>query len=152
MRPTKYDPKLADALLESLSKGLTKQEAAAELRISRDTMYRWAKEHSEFGTALRTGLEWSEAVNISILRQGALGKIPKFNPTAFALLMNNTFGWSKSQEGFVGTQININNMNVLQNKSNDELLKFIEEKQANLQQLGIIEAEYSVIESKEDGK
>jgi hypothetical protein len=152
VRPTKYDPKLADALLESLSKGLTKQEAAAELKISRDTMYRWAKEHSEFGNALRTGLEWSEAVNISILRQGALGKIPKFNPTAFALLMNNTFGWSKSQEGFVGTQININNMNVLQNKSNDELLKFIEEKQANLQQLGIIEADYSVVESKENDK
>jgi DNA-binding XRE family transcriptional regulator len=152
MRPTKYEPKLADKLLEMMSQGLTKQEAAAELKISRDTMYRWAKEHKEFGESLKLGTEWSEAVNISILRQGALGKINKFNPTAFALLMNNAYGWSKSQEGFVNnTQININSMNILQSKSNEELLKFIEDKQVALQNMGVIEADYTTyVEAKTD--
>ena len=120
VRPTKYKKELAEQLLKILSKGLTKQEAAAELKISRDTLYRWAKEYEEFGEALKVGVEWSEAVNISILRQGALGQIPKFNPTAYALYMNNTFHWSRENSGG-GNTVNIQNMNVLQTLPTAEL-------------------------------
>ena len=134
-RPSKYTAEYANKLLGILEKGHTVQEAAAQLKISRDTLYRWSKDHEEFGDALRTGKEWSEAANIAILRQGSLGQIPKFNPTGYAMLMNNCYGWSRNQEG--QASINIQNMNVFQNQSKDQLLEFIQQTNDYLNDNGI---------------
>ena len=143
-RPSKYKKNLADELLDILEKGLTKAEAACKLKISRDTLYRWAKEHDEFGEALKVGTEWSEAENIEILRAGDLGQIPKFNPTAYALYMNNTFGWSKGEQA--GTNINIQNMNVLQALPTEEINKKLQAYLAKYEAVNLDELKTKLVE------
>lgn len=125
-RPSTYKSKFSDDLREYLASGRSIVEAAKYLKISRDTLYRWAKEHKDFGEALNTGRDWGEASNIEVLRAGALGQIKGFNVAAHQMTMRNLYGWDKNTDQAPGgMQINIANMNVLQSKSTSELLEHI---------------------------
>ena len=128
-RPKKYTIEHAEKFIESMKNGLTKVEAAVELGIARSTMYEWAKEHKEFAKAFQFGQDCALAYNIKLMRMGALGQIPKYNVTAHNSIMNNMFreDWNRNPEMNQGNKtININNMNVLQDKSIDELVTYIE--------------------------
>ena len=131
-RPTIYKSEICDNLVELMASGLSKKEVASELGISRDTLYRWMKDHPEFGTAIKEGLDRSEAWHIGAIRMGMMGKIPRFNPTAAALLMNNVFNWSSKTKGDGDTNIHIGNMNVLNHLTTDELQDRINQKLEDL--------------------
>jgi transposase-like protein len=127
-RPSKYKPEYAEKLLEFMATGASVMEAAAKLKISRDTLYRWAKEHTEFGDALQAGKEWSEAKNAEIIKAIALGQIQKASVPAYQMYMRNTAGWDKyAESGGVTQNISIGQMNLLQQKSVDELIEYIQD-------------------------
>lgn len=60
-RPTDYDPSLCETLPDMFREGQSIVEVAAELGISRDTIYEWAKQHKEFSDALTRGRDLSQA-------------------------------------------------------------------------------------------
>lgn len=125
-RPSEYDSTYAERFLEFAKQGLSIMEIAAKLEKSRDTVYRWAKEIQEFGDAFRMGKEWSEAKNAEMIKLMALGGIPKGNVAAYQMYMRNTAGWDKFVNANGSNQtININQMNVLNDKSTKELLEYI---------------------------
>jgi len=124
-RPSEYNPTYSERFLEYAKQGLSIMEIAAKLEKSRDTIYRWAKEIQEFGDAFRMGKEWSEAKNAEMIKLMALGGIPKGNVAAYQMYMRNTAGWDKYADSNVSQTININQMNVLNQKSTKELLEYI---------------------------
>ena len=127
-RPSTFSQEHTDKLMSCFEQGQSVMETAAELKISRDTLYRWVKEYPEFGNAFRLGKEMSEAKNATIIKMVGLGQIPKANVAALQMYMRNTAGWDKfsNVEGGVNQTININQMNVLHDKSTKELLEYIQ--------------------------
>lgn len=127
-RPSEYNSTYSERFLEYAEKGHSIMEIAAKLKKSRDTIYRWAKEIPEFSDAFKKGKEWSEAKNAEIIKAIALGQVPKANVAAYQMYMRNTAGWDKYQgaEGNNFNQtINIGSMNILQDKSTQELIEHI---------------------------
>jgi hypothetical protein len=65
-RPSKYDPKFCDMLIEHMSNGLSFEAFAGLLKVSRDVLYRWTKSHEEFAEAKKVATEacrkwWEQA-------------------------------------------------------------------------------------------
>lgn len=84
-------------LIEHMSQGKAFETFAAQLSVSKDTLYEWARNHSEFSDALNIGrikaYEFWEKLGI----QGAMGE-QKVNHAMWALFMKNRFGWADKQE------------------------------------------------------
>ena len=66
---------------------------------------------------------------------GAMGQIKGFNPTTFAMIMNNKFGDEYKRGTGSNTEVTITN-NTLK-LSSDEVQAKIEQKINNLQKLGV---------------
>ena len=92
-RPTKYDPAFCQVVIDEMAKGLSKEAVAGHLRISKQTLYNWAEEHSEFLDAINEGelasLYFWEKLGV----MGAAGKVVNFNATAWVFNMKNRAGW-----------------------------------------------------------
>jgi hypothetical protein len=98
----KYRPEMCERVIEILSQGRTKMDAAALLGIHPSQITRWCDAESdmyvpefaeavELGEAL-SGLWWRE--------QGRLNLGNKyFNSTLFMMNMQNRFGWTRKLEG-----------------------------------------------------
>lgn len=129
-RPPDYCPAMCDMVLEFMSEGASVVECARHLKVCRDTIYDWMKKHPDFAKAVKTGRDWSEARNAEIIRMIALGQIPKANMEAYKMYMRNTTDWDKNVNtaGVVNQTMNIGNINqvnVLQDKSQEELIEYI---------------------------
>lgn len=124
-RPRTYKPEYCDKMFSLLKEGALDCEISAELGVSRDTFYRWLNEYPEFKSAHDIGLEHCEAWWTKGARQRYLAGDDK-GFKYFISIMNNKFKWEKGtkSEG-VTTNITIGNMNVLQQKSRDGLLEYI---------------------------
>lgn len=55
-RPSKYDPKFCDVLIEHMSKGLSYESFAGAIGVSKQTLYTWESEYPEFLDAKEIGL------------------------------------------------------------------------------------------------
>lgn len=97
-RPSKYDPKYCDQLREHMGKGFSFESFAATIGVNRDTLYQWAKVHSEFSDAKSDGTDASLYHYEKIFQAGILGKVKNFNSTALIFLMKNRFKWTDRQE------------------------------------------------------
>lgn len=51
-RPTLYDPDYCDLAIEHMGGGLSIAGLAGKLKVSRETIYQWARDHEEFSDAL----------------------------------------------------------------------------------------------------
>lgn len=51
-RPTKYDPKYCDMIVEHMSEGASATSFAAEIDVSRSTITEWADTYPEFSAAV----------------------------------------------------------------------------------------------------
>jgi len=91
-RPTKYSKAMAERLPDMFKSGEDVIEVCVELGISKDTFYRWVKEHPEFSDAYEKGKEFSEAWWNRLIRGGAMGRI-KVQPATLIFCMKNKFGW-----------------------------------------------------------
>lgn len=54
-RPTKYNPKFCEDVIEYMSQGYSATAAAGYIGVSRSTLYKWADENPDFSDALKTG-------------------------------------------------------------------------------------------------
>lgn len=94
-RPTVYDPKYCDMLIEHMAQGFSFESFAGKIGVCFKTLYTWKDQHPEFLQAQSNGkarsLTWWED-------QGRLAmwtdeKGSKFNNTIWIFSMKNKFGW-----------------------------------------------------------
>ena len=115
-------------LIELMKKGALDCEIYAEWNISKMSFYRWLNEHEELKEAHEIGLSKCEAWWTKRMRERFEAGDDKGFKYCIAI-MNNKFAWEKgSKSDGNTTNININNMNVLENKSRDSLLEYIQAK------------------------
>ena len=97
-RPTKYRKEMCQELIDSMSEGFSKEATAAKLGISKDTLYRWDKEHPEFSDAIKEGEIKSQLFWEEIGMDGMRGKIQGFNATTWIFNMKNRHNWTDKKE------------------------------------------------------
>jgi len=101
-RPTKYDKKFCKTVVELMKDGCSITEVAAEIGITKETIYRWKERYQEFSDAINVGTQLSEAW---WERQGRLGlwadsnqATKKINYNGWYMNMRNRFGWRDKTE------------------------------------------------------
>jgi len=102
-RPTKYRKEMCEEIVDAMAKGLSKEAAAVECGIHKDTLYDWCNSESKrykrkFSDAVQEGegkslLFW-EKMGIS----GAAGKLKNFKSVAWTFNMVNRHKWTMKQE------------------------------------------------------
>lgn len=92
-RPTTYDEKYPEMLLEHLSKGYSFESFGGVVGCAKETLYNWLKANKKFLDAKKAG----ETANMLFWERlgtgGAAGKIEKFNTAAWIFNMKNRHGW-----------------------------------------------------------
>jgi len=129
---TKYNDERPAQVIEMMSKGLLDCHICAQWGISRETFYEWVRTKPEFKAAYEEGIAKAEAKFL----QFAMERMEAGDDKGYKYwisIMNNKFGssgWARDNKGgdTKNTQININNMNVIQSKSDQELIEFIQNK------------------------
>jgi len=89
--PTKYTEDMPNRLYEEMAKGNSVTQFAANIGVLRETVYRWAKRHPEFGLALTRGKEASEAYWQKELQTMMYDK--NVNAPLVKLYFANRFDW-----------------------------------------------------------
>lgn len=141
--PSDYDPKYCVEVYKYMAGGMSETQAIAALGKSRSTFYRWKKEHPEFAEALDKGKVQFDARHEELGVQGMM-KTMDIEYQFWRDLGKYRNGWTDKTNASVthNTQINIDQVNVLNDMSNDEVLAYIKsqmEKHPELQH--IIEGE-----------
>lgn len=125
MSLVKYDPKYCVDIYKKMAAGLSDVQVMAGWGISRSTFYRWMKEVPELKEAHEKGKTAFDAIHESYGVQGML-KINDIDFQFWKELGKYRHGWADKQSiSTQNTQINIDTMNVLNEKTNEELLDFI---------------------------
>jgi hypothetical protein len=88
-RPSKYDPRFCELVLDLGAKGKSKAQMAATIGIDRGTLNEWVDVHPEFSRAINAALDLSLARWETIGQEHMLR--PGFNATAFIFQMKNRF-------------------------------------------------------------
>ena len=97
-RPTSYDPKYCQMLIEHMSKGLSYDTFPPAIGVALSSIYLWEKNHPEFSEAKKEGtragmLFWEQAgIN------GMVGGIQNFNAACWIFNMKNRFKWRDRNE------------------------------------------------------
>lgn len=124
--PVKYEPKMCAEVYKFMSAGLSKTQAMAQLGISRATFYAWLKEYPDFKEAVEKGQVQFDAKHEEMGVHGMM-KTMDIDYQFWRDLGKYRNGWA--EKGAAGTtnntQINVENMNVLNDQSNEELLAYI---------------------------
>ena len=92
-RPTKYKPEMCQQVIGFMAKGYSKEAAAAQIGVHRDTLYEWAKVHPMFSDAIKLAEGKSLLFWEKLGIDGAMGKISHFNASSWIFTMKNRFRW-----------------------------------------------------------
>ncbi len=90
-RPTKYEPKMCETVIECGKQGMSKCEMALELDIAYDTFDRWQNERKDFSEAVKEAIRYSQAWWERNGRMATFGGIDGFNATSYIFNMKNRF-------------------------------------------------------------
>lgn len=115
-------------MLELFTKGSLNTQVIATLGLKKDTFYRWIREHENFKTAYEIGRARAEAFWAQQLQEMTIERNDR-GAKACIMILNNNFGWGRDENSRSVTQNTINiqgNMNVLQQKTNQELIDVIQ--------------------------
>lgn len=121
--PDKYKPNYPAEIFKCMAAGQTDTEVFAKWEISKATFYRWLKEIPELKEAKEIGEAQFEAFLDQKGRAGMM-KTEDIDYQFWKDLNKYKRGWSEKTLA-QNTQINIENMNVLNQQTNDELLAYI---------------------------
>jgi hypothetical protein len=138
-RPSVYQDSYPEELIKRMALGQFDYEIYADWDICKDTFYRWLREKPDLKEAYDVGLAkclkwWSTE------GKNRFGERDDRGFKYWISIMNNKFGWGKDDARVANnTQINIQNVNLLQQKNDAELIDFIKSK---LEQTNIIEIDY----------
>lgn len=97
-RPSKYDPKYCEMLMEHMKDGLSFLSFAGVVGICFDTLYEWEKQHPEFSEAKKRGVAMSLVWDEKLLNKGTLGQQRGYNAAAHKWKMTNRYKWSDRSE------------------------------------------------------
>ena len=133
---SRYSSDMCTKLTEIAARGGHVSEMMIALGISsKETFYRWQHENPEFKEAYQLSKLVSQAYYERIGLQGALGEIPNFNATTYALIMNNKFSDEYKRSGSGShTEITVNTLNL----SPEQIESKITQKLEKLKSLGVI--------------
>lgn len=121
---SKYDPKLCTDLTKLMAAGNSDTQVIAQWGISRDTFYRWLREHEELKEAHEVGKVMFDAIHEKLGVEGML-KTADIDYQFWRDLGKFRNKWTdKSETSTNNTQININ---FLQQQTNQELIEYIQE-------------------------
>jgi len=123
---SEYKPEYCAEVYKIMAGGSSETKAIALLGTARSTFYRWKKEHPEFAEACDKGKVVFDAHHEDLGVQGMM-KTMDIDYQFWRDLGKYRNGWTdKTATGITNnTQINIDQMNVLNDQSNEELLAFI---------------------------
>lgn len=123
-RPSKYDPKMCEKVIELMREGASITEVAGELDISKETLYVWVKEEDkkDFSDAVKRG------VGLSASWWEKMGRVNlesrTFSYPGWYMNMKNRFGWKDNQH--TTTAPRSDTVVDLKNASDEELYKLLE--------------------------
>lgn len=92
-RPTDYDPKYCDMLIDHMSEGLSFESFGGVVGCCKETLYSWMRENPAFLDARKQGNEASRLLWEKIGIDGTVGKIKNFNAASYIFNKKNRFGW-----------------------------------------------------------
>lgn len=96
-RPSKYDPKYCDQLINYMKSGLSFESFAGEINVHKETLYEWAKAHKDFSDALKLArAKQRQALEKRAMAQ-AFGQF-KGSPATLIFILKNTIGWKDNPE------------------------------------------------------
>lgn len=91
-RPSKYDPKFCDQLLDHLSEGYSFEAFAGVIKVNHDTLHEWCKKHKEFSDTKRLGQSIARKLFEKLGFGLITGKL-KGSAAVYIFTMKNRFGW-----------------------------------------------------------
>lgn len=95
-RPSEYNPQYCEKIVDLMKDGASIEEVAAELGISKQSIYTWSEKYPDFMDAKKKAEELSSAW---WMKQGRIALREKeFNYTGWYMNMKNRFGWRDKQE------------------------------------------------------
>jgi len=95
-RPSTYDAKFADTVVDLMKQGASIEEICLDLDICVKTFYNWCEAHPEFLQSKKKGESFSKGW---WMKNGRLNLENKdFNYTGWYMNMKNRFGWADKQE------------------------------------------------------
>lgn len=101
-RPSKYDPKYCELIIEAGKRGESFTEFACDIDVDIDTIKEWANKHPEFSAAKKKSKAHCERWMMKLGKMGMLGRktpeIPSFNPTIWIFWMKARFGWKEDYQ------------------------------------------------------
>lgn len=93
-----HGQKTCDRYIELSEQGKTEAQIAADLNVTVQSLYKWAKKHPEFKQARELGIDKCEAWWADYLQNKGTGdKHTKGDFQAAKWLMMNKFGWTDKQ-------------------------------------------------------
>lgn len=90
-RPSKYDPKFCDRVIELGKEGASKAEIALDLDIVYNTLEAWQESHPEFLKAVKDAERLAQGWWEKRGRIATFGGYDGFNATSFIFNMKNRF-------------------------------------------------------------
>ena len=147
-RPFKYREDYPELILKLSTDGALNCDLFVALDICKDTFYEWVRTYPDFEDAYRRARARSEAYWARQLKEMTIAKDDK-GAKACIMILNNNFGWGNNEnKGSTTNHIQIGNMNVLNTKSESELLEIIQNK---MQKLHIQDIPYLEVKQDDSG-
>lgn len=130
----KYKPEFCNNIADVASQGGHIPAMMLSIGVkSKDTWYRWQREHSEFKEAVEYAELISQAYYEKLGLDACKGLIPNFSASTYAIIVNNKFS-KEYKRNPTGTEINITTNNV--NLTPEQLQQKIAQKIEKLKSLG----------------
>ncbi len=136
-RPTGYKEEYPEILFNLMKEGKKGAHLHAHFGITAKCFWEWRKRYPKFNEAYEKGFEECEKWWENFGRAKMLEGDEKGFKYWMAFMKRN-FNWSSGTESGGAPQININNLQINNYQSKDELIQFITDE---LKELQIIEAE-----------
>lgn len=121
-RPTKYDPAMCEQVVAWGAEGKSKTWMAAQLQVSKQRIYDWEAQHSEFRDAITRAMAlsqawWEDAGQSGMYMQG-------FNAGVYNKQMSNRFPDDHRDTSNVNVKADLNHKHISE-VSDEELLAVI---------------------------
>ena len=99
-RPSKYDPKYCDEIVEFMSQGYSIEAFAGLIGVTKSTLYLWIKEHPEFSDAKTLGEAKSQLYFERIGNEHLVNVKdgPQLNTSFWIFNMKNRFKWRDNMD------------------------------------------------------
>lgn len=90
-RPSLYREGFPEKVIELGRNGKSLTQIAAELGISKETLYDWCRNRAEFSDAISRAIELAQAFWEDVGQRAVFGEIQGFNHQTYNLIMRNRF-------------------------------------------------------------